>query len=473
MKQQTTVDPKKQATTLLAGGLHRPPFQPVPAGRTAPVTGSTFNHDFSQMPSHSHACPIFPRRCPFGGACHTCPARVQAKLRINQAGDKYEQEADRVAEQVMRMPEPRISEETPVRSQAQGICIQRACPDCDDELQRQPLEEEEEEEEEEGPIRAKFAGNRQLQGQEADSSAVPPVVHEVLRSPGRPLDPATREFMEPRFGHDFSRVRVHTDAKAAESAEAVDSLAFTIGQDVVFNEGHYAPATAVGRQLLAHELAHVVQQNGTFELLQRRCGEKTPPSQNQATIRAEIVRHGEAQVGEHYLWSAEGEHPGEGDVIDHPFYQCVAQVAGGCVCAGKHLDPQVSARPRMQQTVSEAELEGYIGTHSFLRQEGAGNCGGGCGATAGSDIWGDCCIGHRHFDCSGFVFWCYNQAGYNVSRLTVSGYQTCDRGITQADLQPGDLCYIGNTHVGIYAGNGRVVEARSHAHGVVLSGLAG
>ncbi len=85
-------------------------------------------------------------------------------------------------------------------------------------------------------------------------------VHEALRSPGRGLDPSTRAFMESRFGHDFGRVRVHTDAKAAESAQAVNALAYTLGRDVVFGEGAYAPGTARGRRLLAHELAHVVQQ---------------------------------------------------------------------------------------------------------------------------------------------------------------------------------------------------------------------
>jgi hypothetical protein len=85
-------------------------------------------------------------------------------------------------------------------------------------------------------------------------------VHEVLRSPGQSLDAATREFMEPRFGQDFSRVRVHTDAKAAESARAVNALAYTIGRDVVFENGMYAPHTDKGRGLLAHELTHVLQQ---------------------------------------------------------------------------------------------------------------------------------------------------------------------------------------------------------------------
>jgi hypothetical protein len=88
----------------------------------------------------------------------------------------------------------------------------------------------------------------------------PPIVHEVLRSPGQPLDANTRAFMEPRFGHDFSAVRVHTDAKAAESARAVNSLAYTVGQDMVFGSGQYNLHTNKGVRLLAHELTHTIQQ---------------------------------------------------------------------------------------------------------------------------------------------------------------------------------------------------------------------
>ncbi|HEY2990878.1 MAG TPA: DUF4157 domain-containing protein [Candidatus Binatia bacterium] len=87
-------------------------------------------------------------------------------------------------------------------------------------------------------------------------------MHDVLRSPGQPLDPAARAFFEPRFGHDFGQVRVHTDAKAADSALAVDALAYTVGRDLVFGAGRYAPETAAGRRLLAHELTHSVQQDG-------------------------------------------------------------------------------------------------------------------------------------------------------------------------------------------------------------------
>jgi len=99
-------------------------------------------------------------------------------------------------------------------------------------------------------------------GDHAEPTEVPSIVHEVLRSPGQPLDPATRAFFEPRFGHDFSRVRVHTDARAAESARAVNALAYTVGRKIVFGAGRYMPETSDGRQLLAHEFVHVVQQSG-------------------------------------------------------------------------------------------------------------------------------------------------------------------------------------------------------------------
>src|SRR5438094_2051790 len=91
----------------------------------------------------------------------------------------------------------------------------------------------------------------------APVSTVPSIVHDVLNSPGQPLDAGTRAFMEPRFGHDFSQVRVHTDTKAAESARSVNALAYTAGRDVVFGAGQYTPEKVTGRRLLAHELTHV------------------------------------------------------------------------------------------------------------------------------------------------------------------------------------------------------------------------
>lgn len=104
-----------------------------------------------------------------------------------------------------------------------------------------------------------------LQRRAASPSAVasvPPIVHRVLDSPGRPLDAGTRGFMESRFGHDFSQVRVHTDSQAGESARAVNAHAYTVGQDIAFAPGKYNPGLESGRRLLAHELAHTVQQQG-------------------------------------------------------------------------------------------------------------------------------------------------------------------------------------------------------------------
>src|SRR5262245_3155098 len=93
------------------------------------------------------------------------------------------------------------------------------------------------------------------------SSAVSPMVGAVLRSPGQPLDSDTRAFMESRFGHDFSRVRVHADSRASDAARAVNATAYTVGRDLVFQAGRYRPETEVGKRLLAHELTHVVQQS--------------------------------------------------------------------------------------------------------------------------------------------------------------------------------------------------------------------
>lgn len=118
---------------------------------------------------------------------------------------------------------------------------------------------------------------------QAESSGVPPIVDEVLRSPGQPLDTGSRAFMESRFGRDFGQVRVHTDARAADSARAVGALAYTVGRDIVFRAGQYRPGSDPGKRLLAHELTHVLQQQGSS--LQRTSAE--PGAGN--TRRAEPI----------------------------------------------------------------------------------------------------------------------------------------------------------------------------------------
>lgn len=160
---------------------------------------------------------------------------IRAKLAVGDPGDSFEQEADRIAGQVTAMPEPRVQ-----RACACG----GTCPRC----RTQP-----------GPEPPRLQ-TKQLNSGDPAQAAVPPVVNEVLRSPGRPLDPGPRAFMESRFGHDFGHVRVHADARAGASAQALEARAYTAGGDVVFAPGQYAPDGAEGRRLLAHELTHVVQQ---------------------------------------------------------------------------------------------------------------------------------------------------------------------------------------------------------------------
>lgn len=289
---------------------------------------------------------------------HTCPL-IQAKLSIGRPDDRYEQEADRVADQVLRMPDPRIQrqaqpEEDEERLQAQPLaatitplvqrqteapeddeavqtglqrqvenpedeetvqtCVQRqteapeddeepaqtsvqrqvAAPEDDEEptqtsVQRQTEAPEDEDEvaslqmkplvqhqalpeaDEEEPLQTRPA---------AHTPRVPPDLEaqiQALRGGGSPLSAQTRAFFEPRFGHDFSGVRVHSDARAAETARAVQAQAFTLGRDVVFGAGQYAPGTDAGRRLLGHELTHVVQQgqvqqklHGLTSLVQRK-----------------------------------------------------------------------------------------------------------------------------------------------------------------------------------------------------------
>ena len=164
------------------------------------------------------------------------PGVIQTKLAVNPPGDAFEQEADRRSEQVMRMPEPQVSR----ACACGGSCA--GCRAQGDEVER---------------VQAK-----RVTGGEKGCSAVPPAVHEALRSAGRPLDPTVRSFMEPRFGHDFSRVRIHSGATADRSARDLNALAFTVGNQIVFGPGEFAPETREGRSLLAHELTHVIQQTG-------------------------------------------------------------------------------------------------------------------------------------------------------------------------------------------------------------------
>jgi hypothetical protein len=202
---------------------------------------------------------------------------LQAKLTIGAPHDRFEREAEEVAEAVLRMPSPE-SGYTPVApglaATTAGATVQRlcsacaaggaACPECEEELRRQPAPGEEERLQaaarpgEAPTVTAPF--ERELHG---------------LRGGGRPLSPADRAFFEPRFGRSFAEVRLHTGTAPARLARQVHARAFTLGRDIVFDSGEHAPDSPGGRRLLAHELTHVAQQSGAA----------TPPG----TLRRKVV----------------------------------------------------------------------------------------------------------------------------------------------------------------------------------------
>lgn len=212
---------------------------------------------------------------------------VQTKLTVGQPNDRYEQEADRVADQVMSMPDPKLQrqpeneeeeetlqtkpladqitplvqrQESPLEEEEEtvqakckeGEVIQRMCPEGEQEMaQRQPMEGEEDEE-----LQAK-----------SKAGEVPSVTPNLesrinsLKDGGQPLNTEARSFFEPRFGHDFSSVRVHQGGQATDISRSINARAFTMGSNVVFGAGEYSSDSSSGRSLLAHELTHVVQQN--------------------------------------------------------------------------------------------------------------------------------------------------------------------------------------------------------------------
>ena len=205
---------------------------------------------------------------------------LQKKLVVGPAGDEYEREADRVAEAVTSETSRPASPHSFLRDPQQAVPLQRNCS-CGGTCSSCQEEEEEK-------------LQRKAEASVVSSEAVgdaPPIVGEVLRSSGQPLDPAARAYFEPRFGYDFSGVRVHADNQAADSARSVSALAYTVGHDLVFGSGQYAPSSRTGQRLLAHELSHVVQQSHAPEegsLIQRKewpvCKGVQAPAGREATV---------------------------------------------------------------------------------------------------------------------------------------------------------------------------------------------
>jgi hypothetical protein len=233
---------------------------------------------------------------------------IQAKLKVGQPGDIYEQEADRVAEQVMQMPEPQMQwlteeeeklprhepqmqwlteeeEKLPRQNKTitpiQSLTLQRQDDEEKEELKKKKKEEEEE------LIQAKPPADqntplvqRQLEAEEEkkkeeeeirqtkeDTGQTPEVTPDLesciqsLKGCGQPLPEPVRNFFEPRFGQDFSQVRIHSNTEGAHLARKLNAKAFTTGSNIVFGSGQYSPGSSRGKQLLAHELTHVMQQS--------------------------------------------------------------------------------------------------------------------------------------------------------------------------------------------------------------------
>ena len=208
----------------------------------------------------------------FGAARHAGPLPwpMQAKLEVGAGDDPLEREADQVSSQVLRMPDAVVAARGPViggeaprvqrKCSCGGTCAACRGERADTEegkLQRMPL----------GPRVSRLGSSPG-----GSVMTAPPIVHEVLSSPGRPLDSATRGFMEPRFGYDFGSVRLHTGETARRSAEDVGAHAYTVGKHVVLRE------ESASRGLLAHELAHVVQQDAAPTPLVQRDDKKDATS---------------------------------------------------------------------------------------------------------------------------------------------------------------------------------------------------
>jgi hypothetical protein len=226
---------------------------------------------------------------------------IQAKLKVGAVNDPLEYDADRIATQVMRTPNP-----SPVAAQSASP-PRRGPSSLGDELRRKCIgscsaghDECEDCKNHDGTIQRSAVAD-------GAHETAPRTIHNVMRSAGKPLDTATRAFFEPRFAYDFGRVRVHTDGTAATSAQAMQAQAYTVGNHIVFADRQYSPDSGDGRTLLAHELAHVIQQgptdravdtatashSGIGNRIQLKPARSSPPAAKSPSRPAPIVEDGQ------------------------------------------------------------------------------------------------------------------------------------------------------------------------------------
>jgi hypothetical protein len=206
-------------------------------------------------------------------------AGIQAKLVVGQPGDKYEQEADRVADAVMRMPEPRVRQ--PVEEEKEGS-MQTPFAEQISPLVRRQIELEEEE----------TLLSKEIPGQTSEVNPDLESAINSLKGGGQPLPGSSRAFFEPLFNRDFSRVRIVADNQGAKAARSIHARAFTMGNTIAFGQGQYSPGTPAGQRLLAHELTHVVQQGNIAtqargSLIQCYGFDQTSPSDDRLRVDTE------------------------------------------------------------------------------------------------------------------------------------------------------------------------------------------
>jgi hypothetical protein len=192
---------------------------------------------------------------------------IQAEFEVSNPDDASEKDADRVADEVMSGSRPSISSLQRMRA---TLPIQRKCDECEEEEQASP----------QGPVQTLSRKPADPAGRSSQSSSVARVASQIsaTNGGGKSIDRATRSFMEDRFGADFSHVRIHTDDQAAEMSRELSANAFTFGDHIYFGSGRFTPETTDGKHLLAHELAHTIQQGGEFrpKLIQRDWRLPTP-----------------------------------------------------------------------------------------------------------------------------------------------------------------------------------------------------
>ena len=193
------------------------------------------------------------------GGPNYAPHLIQPKLKVSEPHDKFEREADRMADEVMRVPDSRVGGTGSSKKKgsaplshlsANSSSVQRMCSECDEELRRQ-------------------TGTVSHVQTKRDPTKTPQIERVVesqvseLNGGGEPLPHSVRTFFEPRFGCDLSAVRVHVGQSAAQAAHALGARAFTVGNNIAFESGQYSPGSTSGKKLIAHELTHVVQQGAT------------------------------------------------------------------------------------------------------------------------------------------------------------------------------------------------------------------